>query len=345
MKAKMKSKLNLEKRVPLQEVIPLSTPFLIYIDPSSMCNFQCKFCPSGHKDLIKRTGYSKKVMGLDLFKKIIRDLNQFDNPIKVLRMNKIGEPFLNKNLSEMIACAKKSGCVEYIDLATNGSLLSNDRIVKVIGAGLDRLNISIEGVNDEQYQKFAGIKIKFDALVDTIKWLYAHKGNCEITIKIPGNYTTQKEKKRFLEIFGNYCDRIFIEEIAPIWPFFDIEAYSGISVGKSKGQYKQPLNAKNICTYIFYSMAINADGTVSACCPDWEQKLIIGDVRKQSCKQIWHSPVMNALRRQHLEGRRRENPVCGNCGHIAYCQIDDIDSYQEQVLKKFDVYEKKLSHG
>ena len=47
MKAEIKSKLNLDQRVALQEVIPLETPFLLYVDPSSACNFRCQFCPTG----------------------------------------------------------------------------------------------------------------------------------------------------------------------------------------------------------------------------------------------------------------------------------------------------------
>ena len=161
-----------------------------------------------------------------------------------------------------------------------------------------------------------------------------------MTIKIPGNYITEGEKSEFLNTFGDFCDRIFIEDIAPIWPSFDIEAHSGIRIEKTEGQYKLPLQQKDTCSYIFYSAVINADGSVSACCPDWEQKLIVGDVQEESLKNIWHSSRMNTLRRQHLEGKRCDNPVCVNCGHLSYCQVDNIDSYRDILLKKFVSYEK-----
>ena len=175
-------------------------------------------------------------------------------------MNKIGEPFLNKNLSKMVAYAKASGLVEYIDLATNGSLFTKDNLSQLFEAGLDRLNISLEGMNREQYIEYAGFYIDFSELVKNVQWLYVHKGNCEVTIKIPGNYITEDQKKDFFEIFGDYCDRIFIEDIAPIWPYFDIEAHSGIIIENREGQYKQSLQQKDICSYIFYSAVVNADG-------------------------------------------------------------------------------------
>lgn len=341
MKAQLKSKLNTDNRVRLEDVIPLHTPFLLYIDPSSACNFRCQFCPSGHKDLIAKSGYRRGTMSLDLFNKIIEDLSEFELPLKVLRMNKIGEPFLNKDLAKMVACAKKSGLVEYIDLATNGSLFSRDRLSQLLDAGLDRLNISVEGMSREQYLKYSRVDFDFDGLVDNVQWLYANKGNCEVTIKIPGNYINEDQKKEFLKTFGNYCDRIFIEDIAPIWPFFDIEAHSGIRIKKTEGQYKQSLQTKDTCSYIFYAAAINADGSVSACCPDWDQKLIVGNVREKSLKSIWHSSRFNTLRRQHLEGKRNENIICGNCGHLTYCQVDNIDPYRDIILDKFIRYESE----
>lgn len=333
-KAKVQSKLNLENRTILQDVIPLETPYLLYLDPSSVCNFKCQFCPTGHKDLVTAADYRRSTMSFKLFEKLISDLDEFDRPIKVLRLNKIGEPFMNKHLPKMVEIAKQSGKVEYIDLATNGSLMTRDSVAKLITAGLDRLNISLEGVNEKQYLEHAKVKIDFSELVAIIRWIYTNKENCEVTIKVPGNYLTEVEKENFLNIFGDFCDRIFIEDIAPIWPSFDVETRAKTTVSNVKGQYKQPLKEKKICTYIFYGMVVNADGTVSACCPDWEQKLIIGDSRSESLKSIWNSTAMKALQIQHLEGKRLENCVCVNCGHIKYSQVDDIDPYSEAILEK-----------
>jgi len=44
---------------------------------------------------------------------------------------------------------------------------------------------------------------------------------------------------------------------------------------------------------------------------------------------------MNSLRLQHLEGRRRQNGVCGNCGQLSHCLPDNIDPYRTLLLAKF----------
>jgi radical SAM protein with 4Fe4S-binding SPASM domain len=286
--------------------------------------------------MIADTGRFQGVMKYEVFTKIIDDLADFDRPIKVLRMYKDGEPFLNKRLADMIAYAKKSGRVEYIDTTTNGSLLTPQRLAEVLEAGLDKINISVDGMTPEQYRQFTGFDFDFDKFVETVKWLYANKGNCEVVVKIPGELITEPQRQEFYDTFGDHCDRIFIENFAPCWPDFDVEAHTGIKI--TEGIYQQPVTPTDTCPYIFYSISVNADGLVSSCFLDWGRKLLVGDVRTQSMKDIWHSDSLNALRQQHLEGRRKQNPVCGKCGQLSHCLPDNIDAFRAELLPKFREY-------
>ena len=69
MKAEIKPRINLENLTRLEEVIPLSTPMVLFVDPASTCNFRCKFCPTGNPKLIKETGHWQRRMEFDLYKK------------------------------------------------------------------------------------------------------------------------------------------------------------------------------------------------------------------------------------------------------------------------------------
>ena len=135
MKAEIKPRINLEGRTPLQDVLPLETPMVLFVDPSSACNFQCTFCPTGDRELISATHRYQGRMDYNLFTKIIDDLAEFPEPIKVLRLYKDGEPFLNRDLGRMIAYARESTNVLYIDTTTNASLLTPARSAEVIDAG------------------------------------------------------------------------------------------------------------------------------------------------------------------------------------------------------------------
>jgi radical SAM protein with 4Fe4S-binding SPASM domain len=333
MKARLQPRINLEGRTPLETVIPLATPFIVFVDPASACNFKCTFCPTGHRDMIAETGRFQGAMKFDLFQKIVDDLGDFDRSIKVLRLYKDGEPFLNKKLADMVAYAKKSGRVDFIDTTTNGTLITPERMGPILQAGIDKINISVDGMTEETYRQFTGFDFDFKQFVDNVKWIYANKGACEIVVKIPGELITEDQRREFFDTFGDHCDRIFVENFAPCWPEFDIEKHTGVKI--SKGIYQQAIGDTDTCPYIFYGYSVNADGLVSACFLDWGRKLVIGDVRAQSMKEIWNSQAMNALRLQHLEGRRRQNGVCGNCGQLSHCLPDSIDVHRLMLLDRF----------
>ena len=333
MNAVLKPRIELENRTRLETVIPLATPFTLFIDPSDVCNFQCRFCPSGNKTLLKHVDRKPRLMDFDLYKKVIDDLDDFDIPLKVLRLYKDGEPLLNPRFPEMIAYAKRRGCVLNIDTTTNGSLLNPEMNARLIDAGLDRINISVEGVSEQQYRHFSKYAMDFDAFVAAIRHFYEHRGSCRVCVKICGDILSDAEKERFLAVFGDISDQIFIEHIAPCWPEYELQ---GVEVNTSVGIYGQPIKEVSVCPYIFYSLSINSDGKASLCFLDWARKLVVGDVRKESVKELWNGKRLFEYRKMHLEKKRKTHPVCGTCGQLSHCLPDNIDPFSGMLLERME---------
>lgn len=332
MKAKNKPRIDLENRTKLETVIPLDTPFIVFVDPSDTCNFQCKFCPTGDRKLMRTIpGRNHGPMEFSVFQKIISDIQKFEKNIKVLRLYKDGEPLLNPHFVEMVAYAKDSGCCERIDTTTNASLLTREKAKAIATSGLTRINISVEGMTSGQYKEFSGFNLNFQKLVDNITCLYEHKKDCEIIIKINGDIISPEEEQQFYETFGDIADGVSVEHVMSCWPEFDLK---NVQVNESVGIYGQPIKEVKVCPYLFYSVSVNSDGTVSACFLDWERRLIVGDTNKSSLPEIWNGDAMNALRRLMLEKRRGEHPVCCRCGQLTHGTIDNIDIYSEEILKK-----------
>jgi len=333
MKAKIKPRIDLENRTKLEAVIPLSVPFIINVDPADSCNFKCKFCPSGDRALMKNVGRPFKTMDFELYKKIIDDICEFEKPIKVLRLYKDGEPLLNPRFAEMVKYAKEKKCSERIDTTTNASLLNPKRNLEIIEAGLDQINISIEGVNEKQYSDFSNYKIDFNKLVENIRHLYENRKNCEIIIKICGDTISEDDKKKFYEIFGDIADGVYIEHIMSCWPEFELK---GVEVNQEFGIYGQEIKEMIVCPYVFYSFSINSNGTASACFLDWSRKLIIGDVKTESVKEIWQGERLLNMQKMFLRKQRKSHSVCGNCGQMSHGLPDNIDDYAEELLDKLN---------
>ena len=322
MKAEISTRKS-DKRTDLSTVTPLATPYVIFIDPSSACNFRCTFCPTGDLPLMKQIGRYQGALKLPDFEKLVADLEDFADPIKVLRLYKDGEPLVNKHFAKMIALARGSKKVELIDTTTNGALLTRATSEAIIGAGLDLINISIDGLDAEQLQHFAKAEVDYPSFVDNIRYLHSIKGNCKIVIKTTTEIIGAARKQEFFDTFGNYCDKIFVENTSPCWPDFDVEERMGIEI--TQGLYGNAIVEQTACPYIFYSMSVNSDMNVSACFVDWSRGLIIGDARSHSLRDIWNSDAMNGHRLAHLDGLRKSHSVCGSCGQISHCGPDSIE--------------------
>jgi len=331
-KAKIQNRLDSENRTVLGEAIPLDTPFVLLVDPSNLCNFRCKFCPTGNHDLIRKTGRYQGNLDFNLFKKIIDDLKDFSNPVKVLRLYKEGEPLINPHFSDMVKYAKDSKRVLKVDTTTNGALLNPALNRQIIDAGIDQINISVNGVNSEQIYKFTNAKVNFKEYCDNIRDLYENKGSCKIYIKSIKENLSPDEQDAFLNIFGNISDRIFLENLCPAWPEFE---FDGIEMKFNSGHYGQPVIQRQVCPFIFYIMVINSDGKASLCVGDWKHQAVYGDTSKQSVKDIWLSDVINSIRIAHLENRRSESSFCGSCQVIYYGTLENIDSFAKEIRQRF----------
>ena len=333
MKAQIKPRIDLENRTKLETVIPLSVPFIINVDPADSCNFRCTFCPSGDRELMKNVGRSLKTMDFELYKKIIDDICEFEKPINVLRLYKDGEPLLNPRFAEMVKYAKEKKCSERIDTTTNASLLNPKRNLEIIEAGLTRINISIYGVNEKQYLEFSNHKIDFEKLVGNIRHLYENRKNCEMIIKINGDTISDDDKNKFYEIFGDIADGVYIEHIMSCWPEFELK---GVEVNQEFGIYGQKIKEVQVCPYVFYSFSINSDGSASACFLDWSRKLLIGDAKCESVKDIWNGEKLLNVQKMFLEKKRKEHPVCRDCGQMSHGLPDDIGDYAEMLLDRLE---------
>lgn len=66
------------------------------------------------------------------------------------------------------------------------------------------------------------------------------------------------------------------------------------------------------CIFPFIQMIVRPDGKVSLCCNDPLGKYTLGDLNKQSIKEIWYGKEYNAIRNKIVLGRKELNK-CNKC--------------------------------
>ena len=107
----------------------------IQVEVTSSCNAACSYCP--------RTVYGRnwqdRFMPLETFERLMPSLRR----TSLAYLQGWGEPFLHPDLPAMIRLAKTAGCK--VGTTTNGMLLTGERILQVMEAGLDILAFSLAG--------------------------------------------------------------------------------------------------------------------------------------------------------------------------------------------------------
>lgn len=276
-------------------------------------------------------------MDFELYKKVIDDITGFPEKLRVLRIYSTGEPLLNPYFCDMVAYAKKKNISNWIETVTNGSLLNPTLNQKLADSGIDRIRISIEATTKEEYKSICGVDIEYSRLIENISDLYDRtRGKCDIYIKTVNISVDTKEKEQFFyDNFSGICDKIYIENIVPVWADFDEldDKYTYADWGLMGTDIWQEIK---VCPFIFYGCVINSDGQVTPCCTDWERNMVYGNVAEQDIKEIWYGEKMRSFWINMLKGKRDIYKSCKKCNYLIYAANDNIDDSAEIILSRLE---------
>ncbi|WP_340251829.1 radical SAM/SPASM domain-containing protein [Roseobacter sp. HKCC-CH-9208] len=269
-------------------------------------------------------------MSASTFGKILHDIEELGR-LKVLRLIGTGEPLLNKNFLTMAQLAKQSEFIDKVELTTNALLFGRKEYKEKLTENLDRIIISIEGLDGASYHEVAGVKVDFDKLVNDIKELYEMRSNkdCIIYIKIHNNsIKSDRDLQKFYDLFADKCDEIFVENLVNLWP--ETVSNLGLDNGHRFGfEDKRQL----VCSQIFKSMMINANGDVVPCCVDFKRVNRLGNVNSMSLKEIWDGQQLLELRKKHLSGQGGSISPCSGCSYYQ-SDLDNIDDHRFEILNR-----------
>ena len=67
------------------------------------------------------------------------------------------------------------------------------------------------------------------------------------------------------------------------------------------------------CPEVFNKLSVNWDGTVSACCADYDNQMIVGDLKNNSLKEIWEGTALKEYRELVLTEAHWCLPLCNGC--------------------------------
>jgi MoaA/NifB/PqqE/SkfB family radical SAM enzyme len=318
-------------RVELHKVLPLGTPFSLHVFPIHQCNFRCKYClHSLSPQRLKEMAFKKDILPFTVFQKAIDDLKIFQKPLKSLIFAGHGEPLLHPDIARMVSYAKENKVAERIEIVTNASLLTHELSDTLVDAGLDRLRISIQGLDEATYRDIAGIKINFDNLVENIRYFFERKGHTVVYIKIIDMALDSRDEE-FYKIFRPVSDTAAVEYAIPFVNEIDLSMHASLDRAK-QGHTAIPAG---ICSMPFYQLVLLPSGNVTGCCAV-HPPVIYGSVKDTSLKDLWDSVGRSEFLLTQINNRW-DNRMCGDCSVPMYGLQpgDELDPYKEQLLSKY----------
>lgn len=329
-----------ENRTYLKDVVPLETPYNIKVEVSSLCNARCVYCAHSKPD---HGGVWQGNMSMELFEKVLHDIKEFPEKPKQMETFMFGEPLCNPLLPEMITLAKKEDVVDRITFTTNGLLLTPGKTDALMSSeGIDIIRISLQGLSAGAYEKICAVKVNFDEFLENLRYLYDHKGKCQIRMKIAdiALKDVPDGEKKFEEMFGEISDSIFIEHILPLYQDMD---YDKIDKNINKTVMNGRENVKTthihkVCHRPFFRVRVAANGLVTSACCDTPNDIVYGDINKNTLYEIWNGEKHKAFLKMQLEGKRFMHPSCKDCvaANDITSEADYLDPWAEELLERFE---------
>jgi len=289
-------------------------PDRIFMMNTTICNARCGFCPqSSHVD-------KKIVMEEAVFAKVIGEFGAKGGRRVTMNPNN-GDPLVDPRFVERARQIRTAG-VSFIDTSTNGILLGRGDTAAGLAAVMDRVRISLPGLDPEDYkrvygvdkarelqaglEKLARVKAETGARLDIVLDLRVDRPLAEVmkdegmAVLAPylADGTIRIDYEQLYSEMETWSDQITAEQLP----------------GIMRLRSDAPLRPRP-CKRLFSDVAVLADGQIRVCACRYHvtnyDDMIVGDTKTDRIEDIVFGPVHRRLLRRVAAGDWPK--VCQGC--------------------------------
>ncbi len=280
-------------------------PIHIDLEIDNICNYACSFCPIGQPDTELGKWYQKKQ---EIPKeKIFQIIDECKNiGVNSIQFSLVNEPLANKNIFEILkyTTSKK---FEDVFIVSNGSLLDEKRALKLLDTNITKIQFSLDAFKASTYEKNRFTKVKKPGLYEKVKNNILNFIN--LRNKLGKKFPLVRVS--FIELEEN------LDEISDFDKFWsnkvDAIHYQKLTDYKKKIINFDEFKDKIRCNMSNFRLSIKADGNVRPCCVGYGEQILIGNIYKNSLKEIWNSKLFKDFQKMHYDYKSYENPSCKKC--------------------------------
>lgn len=256
----------------------------IRIEVTTKCNYNCLICP--------RSKLTRKleIMEFDMFKFLLDKVLNESEQYSICTFSGFGEPFIDIGIMDKIRYARKKKLD--VLLLTNASLLTVDKFKMLDDAGVSSIRVSFYGDSPEAYNKMHNIKKEgyFEEIKERLVQICRIKKNTKILFTYNIHEGINRvDAQRWIKFWTGKVDLL---EVWRPHNWVDGKGYRAVQAQKEKTcgrPWKTPLQ-------------VQVDGTVNMCCFDFNGQLTLGDLKKQTLREIFSSPLFHKIAQCHSSG-------------------------------------------
>lgn len=271
----------------------ITLPRYIDVELTNLCNFNCCFCPTGTKSMQRIKG----LMPDAVIDAIVDNVKKYGIP--GVRFIRWGEPTMHPKYIEAMDRVKKAGAAIHIN--TNGSLLDEAQIVKLIDIGLDSIKFSFQGADEGTYNEMREGG-DYNRLLETVRLMHRLRGDkpypyIQISTTLTGE--TVEQINNFKQDVEGICDYYNIGYTK--LNHLNVDAMNIDEEEKAKIRELQQHETLNhvyaeVCYEAFDKLSVNWNGDVTLCCADYDGYLVVGNILDMDLKQLFNSNAADQYR-------------------------------------------------
>ena len=288
-------------------------PVTISFEPTTACNLRCPECPSGLRSFTRPTGNLKT----DLFQRVIGELAP---DLWGLTFYFQGEPYINPGFLDMVAHARQRGI--YTATSTNAHFLDEEKAEATVRSGLSRLIISLDGTTQDTYSQYRREGHLDQVIAGTeriVKWKRKLRSRTphvvfQFLVVRPNEHQVPEARQlaRRLGVDALWLKTAQIYDPRDDHPLIPTQDKYSRYRRNANGVWEVKNALDDRCWKMWHSCVITWDGRVVPCCFDKDAHHVLGDLRKQTFREVWHSEAYTEFRRTLLTARSSIE-MCRNC--------------------------------
>jgi len=284
-------------------------PSQVIVDNTELCNLECVHC--AHSIFKKSKHYTGRSLNPDLNAKLVDEIRLHgQNITQYIRYSSEGEPLLDPHIYEMLTYAVRNSGVTVI-LTTNGTVMNEERIERLLAAGLDVVDISIDAFTPETYAKIrvnGNLNVTRTNVLLLLRMAKQHVAHTKVVV----SYIEQRENTHETNDF----ERFWRDNGADYVVIRRLHSNSGIMADIANLMRKESIEKiRRPCPYPWERIILNPRGYLSFCPADWTHDSTIpyADYRTTTIFDTWQGDFYQKLREAHHKNNFTRHGFCGQC--------------------------------